>query len=126
MTRILGCIAIAVTLCVSTSAQLSSGSIGGSVKDSSGVAQTGAVVEMLAIGTGQHVTAYTDADGKFNIAGLGPGNYNLRVSAPSFLPTVREDIILAAGVTKIVNITLNTIFDAARIVPPRKRSDNGR
>jgi len=123
MTRILGWIAIAVTLCVSASAQLSSGSIGGSVKDSSGVAQTGAVVEMLAIGTGQHVTAYTDADGKFNIAGLGPGNYDLQVSAPSFLPTVREDIILAAGATKIVNITLNTIFDAARIVPPRKRSD---
>ena len=56
--------------------------------------------------------------------GLAPGNYDLRVSAPSFLPTVREDITLAAGATKIVNITLNTLFDAAKMMPPRKRSND--
>ena len=60
----------------------------------------GAVVEMLAVGTGQHLLAYTDADGHFTIAGLDPGNYDMRVTAPSFLPTVREDVALAAGATK--------------------------
>src|SRR4029077_17406583 len=53
---------------------------------------------------------------------LNPGTYDLRVTAPSFLPTVREDIALAAGATKIVNITLNTLFEAARMMPTRKRT----
>lgn len=124
MTRILGWLAIAISLCISATAGVDPGSISGSVKDSTGVAQMGAVVEMLALGTGQQLLAFTDADGRFRIAGLPPGNYNLRVSAPSFLPTVREDITLAAGATKIVNITLNTLFDAAKMVPPRKRGSD--
>ena len=123
MTRMLGWLAVAVSLCISAGAGTAPGSISGSVKDSSGVAQMGAVVEMLAVGTGQHVLAFSDADGHFNLAGLAPGNYDLRVTAPSFLPTVREDIALAAGATKIVNITLNTLFEAARMVPSRKRDN---
>ncbi len=124
MTRILGWFTLALALCLNASAGLSASSIGGSVKDSSGIAQAGAVVEMLALGTGHSIVAYTDADGKFTISGLAPGNYDLRVSAPSFLPTIRQDVILAAGASKIVNITLNTLFDAAKMVPPRKRTDD--
>jgi len=123
MTRIFGWLAVAISLCLSAEAGAGSGSIGGSVRDSAGVAQTGAIIEMVAVGSGQQLTAYTDAAGKFNVSGLMPGNYDLRVTAPSFLPTVREDIVLAAGATKIINITLNTIFDAAKMIPPRKRSD---
>jgi hypothetical protein len=123
MTRILVRLAVAVSLCISAGAGVTPGSISGSVKDSSGVAQMGAVVEMLAIGTSQHVLAYSDADGHFSLAGLAPGNYDLRVTAPSFLPTVREDIALAAGATKVVNITLNTLFEAARMMPSRKRDN---
>ena len=124
MTRIWGWLAIAISLSLSASAGVAPGAISGSVKNSSGVVQMGAVVEMLALSTGQQLLAYTDADGHFTIAGLAPGNYDLRVSAPSFLPTVREDITLAAGATKIVNITLNTLFDAAKMMPPRKRSND--
>jgi Carboxypeptidase regulatory-like domain len=124
MTRILGWFAITVSLCISAGAGVAPGSISGSVKDSSGIAQMGATVEMLAIGTGQHLLAYTDADGRFSIAGLPPGSYDLRVTAPSFLPTVREDLALAAGASKVVNITLNTLFEAARMMPARKHGDD--
>jgi hypothetical protein len=84
----------------------------------------GAAVEMLAVGTGQHLLAYTDVDGRFSITGLPPGTYDLRVSAPSFLPTVREDVALAAGASKIVNITLNSLFEAIRMMPTRKRGND--
>jgi hypothetical protein len=83
----------------------------------------GAVVEMFAVGTGQRLLAYSDVDGHFSLAGLAPGNYDLRVTAPSFLPTVREDVALAAGAAKVVNITLNTLFEAARMMPSRKRGN---
>ena len=124
MARILGWFAVAVSLCVSAWAGVAPGSISGSIKDSSGVAQMGAAIEMLVVGTGQRLQAYSDADGRFTIAGLAPGTYDLRVTAPSFLPTVREDITLAAGATKIVNITLNTLFEAARMMPARKRDND--
>jgi hypothetical protein len=85
----------------------------------------GAVVEMLALGTGQQLLTYTDVDGHFSLAGLVPGNYDIRVSAPAFLPTIREDVSLASGAARIVNITLNTIFDAAKMMPPRKSVNDG-
>jgi Carboxypeptidase regulatory-like domain/TonB dependent receptor len=120
MTRILGWMIIAVAMCLGASAEVAPGSISGSVTDSAGIAQMGASVEMLAVGTGQRILAYTDAVGHFTINGLTPGNYDIRVSAPSFLPSVREDVILAAGAAKVVNITLNTLFEAVRMIPPRK------
>jgi carboxypeptidase family protein len=121
MTRILGWLLIAVGLCAGAVAQVAPGSISGSVTDSSGTAQMGATVEMRAVGTGQSAQAYTDAVGHFTISGLIPGNYDIRVTAPSFLPTVREDVALASGAAKVVNITLNTLFEAARMMPARKR-----
>jgi Carboxypeptidase regulatory-like domain len=124
MTRILGWFFVAVALCFGAAAEVAPGSISGSVTDSTGTAQMGATVEMLAVGTGQRLLAYTDDVGHFTIAGLIPGNYDIRVTAPSFLPTVREDVSLAAGAAKVVNITLNTLFEAARIMPARKRAND--
>ena len=112
MTRMLGWLSTALLLCVCASAGVTPGSISGSVTDSSGIAQMGAMVEMLAVGTGQRVLAYTDAVGHFTFSGLTPGNYDIKVSAPSFLPTVREDVALASGAAKVVNVTLNTLFEA--------------
>lgn len=121
MTRILGWLLTVSALCVSAVAGVDPGSISGSVTDSSGIAQMGAAVEMLAVSTGQRSLAYTDTVGHYTISGVTPGTYDIRVSAPSFLPTVREDVMLAAGAAKVVNITLNTLFEAAKIMPPRKR-----
>lgn len=124
MTRILGWWCVVIALCVSAVAGVDPGSISGSVTDSSGIAQMGATVEMLAVGTGQHIVSYTDAVGHFTVYGLIPGNYDIRVTAPSFLPTVREDVSLASGAAKVVNITLNTLFEAARVMPARKRGND--
>jgi len=122
MARTLAWLGLVVSLCISAVAGNPGGSISGSVTDSSGIAQMGAVVEMLAVGTGQSVLAYTDTVGHFSVSGLAPGNYDIRVSAPSFLPSVRENVMLAAGAAKVVNVTLNTLFEAARILPQRKNA----
>ncbi len=124
MTRILGWMVVVAALCVGATADVAPGSISGSVTDTAGIAQMGATVEMLAVGTGQRILAYTDTVGHFTINGLTPGNYDIRVSAPSFLPSVREDVALAAGAAKVVNITLNTLFEAVRIMPTRKTGNS--
>jgi hypothetical protein len=81
------------------------------------------VVELLSP-AGQAKIAYTDAKGFFSLRGVFPGSYDVHVSAPSYLPTLRQDVALAAGGTKVLNITLNTLFEAVRMLPPLKKSDN--
>jgi len=84
----------------------------------------GAAVEVYGTATGQHQLAYTDDTGHFSLNGLLPGSYDLRASAPSFLPTLREDVALTSGTAKVLNITLNTLFEAVKMLPPAKRSGN--
>jgi hypothetical protein len=66
---------------------------------------------------------FTDEDGFYSVAGLLPGVYNIRVSAPSFLPALREHVGLHGGVNTIVNVTLNTLFEAIQISPAHGGAD---
>ncbi len=120
MTRILTSLGVGLVLCVAATAGVTPGSIAGYVRDSAGVAQMGATVELAGV-SGQHQTAFTDAKGFFKVSGLPAGSYDLRVSAPYFLPALREDISLAAGASKVLNITLNTLFEAIRMMPELKK-----
>ncbi len=122
MTRILGWFAVVVALCV-TAAGATPASIAGYVKNSAGVAQMGATVEVLDA-AGQSLVVYTDAKGFFTLSGLLPGSYDVRVSAPSFLPVLREDVALSAGASKVLNITLNTLFEAVRMLPTLKQGND--
>ena len=125
MTRTTGWVVVAiVALCLAAGAAVTPGSISGYVRDSGGVPQMGAAVEVFGTATGQHQLAYTDETGHFSLNGLLPGSYDLKASAASFLPTVREDVALTAGATKVLNITLNTLFEAMKMLPPPKRAGN--
>jgi Carboxypeptidase regulatory-like domain len=122
MTRILACCTLLATLCVAATAGVNPGSISGYVKNTAGVPQMGATVQLVSA-AGQLQVVYTDVKGYFTAAGLVPGTYDIHVSAPSFLPTLREDVVLAAGGNKVLNITLNTLFEAVRMLPPLKKTD---
>jgi hypothetical protein len=96
--------------------------ISGFVRGASGIPQMGAMVEVL--GAAAHgLIVFTDEDGFYSAAGLLPGVYNLRVSAPAFLPALREHLGLHAGTNMIVNVTLNTLFEAIQIAPARGGAD---
>lgn len=123
MTRLLACCVVVASLCAAASAGVNPGSISGYVKNTSGVPQMGATVQVISA-SGRLQTAYTDAKGYFSLAGLLPGSYDVQVSAPSFLPTLREDVILSAGAGKLLNITLNTLYEAVKMLPPLKKSDS--
>jgi len=122
MTRWLACCALLTALCITASAGVNPGSISGFVKNTAGIPQMGATVQLVSA-NGQLQVVYTDVKGYFTAAGLLPGNYDVHVSAPSFVPTLREDVALAAGANKVLNITLNTLFEAVRMLPPLKKSD---
>jgi hypothetical protein len=122
MSRLLTCCVVVAALSIAACAGVNPGSISGYVKNTAGVPQMGATV-LLISANGQSKTAYTDVKGYFTLVGLIPGSYDLHVSAPSFLPTLREDVVLAAGASKVLTVTLNTLFEAVRMLPPLKKSD---
>ena len=78
-------------------AQSISGSMFGSVLDSSGSAVQGAQLKLVHSGTGAERAALTDARGEFAISALGPGQYSLTVEARGFKKLVRGDIELTSS-----------------------------
>src|SRR6202021_3654850 len=88
-----------------------SGAISGYVRDGSGAPQMGAAVEILG-SAAQALKVFTDDHGFYSVAAILPGTYSVKVSAPSFLPTLREKIGVRAGAKLMVNVTLTTLFEA--------------
>jgi carboxypeptidase family protein len=120
--RKLGFFIIALGLVLPATAAEKPASISGYVRSSGGVPQMGALVEIL--GSAAHtLKVFTDENGFYSAVGLLPGNYNVRVSALSFLPAERERIGLRAGASVIVNLTLNTLFQAMQMAPMRGPAD---
>src|SRR5208282_3577033 len=100
-----------------------SGAISGYVRDGSGAPQMGALVEVLG-SAAQALKVFTDDRGFYSLASLLPGTYSVKVSAPSFLPTLREKIGVRSGAKLIVNVTLTTLFEAIQLVPLRGPVDD--
>jgi hypothetical protein len=99
------------------------GAISGYVRNTSGAPQMGAVVEIL--GSAAHgLTVFTDGAGFYTASGLLPGLYTIKVSAPSFLPVLRERIGLRPGATLSVNLTLKTLLGAMQLGPIRTTPDD--
>ena len=98
------------------------GSISGYVRSATGIPQMGAMVEVLG-SAAQTLKVFTDDVGFYSASGLLPGTYNIKVSAPSFLPALRERVGLHSGGNVLVDVTLNTLFDAVELAPVRGPSD---
>src|SRR5205085_10683103 len=99
------------------------GSISGMVKSADGTPQMGALVEIFSAGALQPVVAFTGQTGSFQAASLSPGSYRLKVTAASFLPSLIENVVIRSGGRAIINVTLNTLAEAIRFLPPRQVSD---
>jgi Carboxypeptidase regulatory-like domain len=99
------------------------GAISGYVRDASGIPQMGAVVEIVG-SAAKTLTVFTDGAGFFSAPDLLPGFYSVKVSAPSFLPALREKVGLHAGNNVHLNITLSTLLNALRVGPLRQTPDD--
>src|SRR5712671_3244274 len=116
MFRKLGFLVVVVSMVVVSTAVPAwsgtvSGAISGYVRDGSGAPQMGAAVEILGTAA-QVLKVFTDDHGFYSVASLLPGIYSVKVSEPSFLPSLREKIDLRAGAKLVVNITMTTLFEA--------------
>lgn len=83
----------------------------------------GAVVEILGAAD-RTLTVFSDGAGYYTATDLIPGLYALKVTAPSFLPTVRERVGVRAGASIHINFTLNTLLDVMQLGPVRSLPDD--
>ena len=98
------------------------GTVSGLVRNSAGIPQMGATVEISASSLMPVLTVLTDAKGFYSASGIDPGRYSVKVSAASYLPAMREDIGVRAGANLVVNVTLNTLFEALQMMPARRQA----
>jgi len=97
-------------------------SISGLVRDSSGMPQIGAVVQLLRPDMTVVATVYTTAKGRFSFATVFPGKYAVKAMGTSFLPSLRENVRVRT--TTIVNLTLNTLYEVMQWLPAEPRAGN--
>ena len=99
------------------------GAISGYVRNAAGEPQMGAIVEILGAAN-RSLTVFSDGAGYYLASGLVPGLYTIKVTAPSFLPALREKVGVRAGGSIHVNVTLNTLLDVMQLGPARPLPDN--
>jgi Carboxypeptidase regulatory-like domain len=124
MTRKLGWLLV-VLLSWAPLRAASVGAIAGYVKDSSGAPQMGAVVEVFVSAARVGTTVFTDSRGYYLADNLPVGTYQVKVSTASFLPSLREDVMLRSGAHLIINLTVNTLADALKMIPARRSDTDG-
>ena len=96
-------------------------SISGVVRDAKGAPQVGALVELMGSNLTVIATTFTDDHGHYALPKLKPGTYNVKATGSLFLPTLRENLRLVADSKLVVNLTLNTLYEAFRWLPARPR-----
>jgi hypothetical protein len=92
--------------------------VSGLVRDSSGVPQIGAVVQLLRPDYSVAASVYTDSTGRFTIASVTPGRYAIKAMGTSFLPSLRENLRIRSNT--VVNLTLNTLYEVLQWLPAEK------
>ena len=95
--------------------------VSGVVRDAQGVAQMGALVQVLTQNSVMVGTAFTDLHGHYLIADLIPGKYEVRATATLYVPALKGNLQLRPGAKAIVNLTLNALFDSASWLPAERR-----
>lgn len=95
--------------------------VSGVVRDADGVAQMGALVQVMTNGSVMVGKAFTDLHGRYLITSLVPGKYQIQATAALFVPTTRGNLQLHPGARTIVNLTLNTLFTSTTWLPAERR-----
>ena len=114
-TALLGTLCLVFLLCVPSQAQVSGGSITGTVTDPSGAVVPGATVKIVNRGTGITQVLTTTSTGLFNKPNLDPGTYDVIFEANGFR-TMQTDVLVDVGHDTVLEMKLQVATAATEIV----------
>lgn len=97
------------------------GTVSGVVRDAKGTPQIGALVQLMKPDLSVIAETFTDDRGRYSLTSVLPGIYGVKATASLFLPTLRENLHLASNSKMVVNLTLDTLYEAFRWLPAQSR-----
>ena len=97
---------ISCSYCVSASAQVTTGSILGTIHDSTGAVVAGATVTVTDTGKGTTSANQTDTDGTYSVPFLNPGTYSVSVEMAGFKRSISNNIVVDIDQKARVDFTL--------------------
>ncbi len=98
------------------------GTVSGVVRDSQGVPQVSAVVQLLRPDLTVIASVFTDSTGHYKLPAVLPGRYAVKAMGATFLPSLREDVHVRSSA--VVNLTLNTLYEVMEWLPSEPRAGN--
>jgi hypothetical protein len=96
------------SFCAVTIAQVTTGSILGTVRDASGAVVPGATVTVTDTGKGTITTKQTDTEGNYSDPYLLPGTYNISVEMKGFKRSIQNNVVLDIDQKAQVDFALET------------------
>lgn len=110
---------------------VSGGALIGTVSDGAGISQMGATVFLYNRFEKLVAKALTNERGQFGFDNLLADTYSIRVSLTSFVPAVRQGILIQPGMRSFLAIHLASVLSSVELVystaaPPRLLSDDWR
>jgi Carboxypeptidase regulatory-like domain len=101
-------------------AQTDTGSISGTVRDSTGATVPGAKVSVRNVATSPERTAQTERTGGYTIPGLAPGVYDVTISKSGFADyKVQAQVSVGSFVTVSVQLSLTKVTSLVEVVVTR-------
>lgn len=97
-----------------------SGTVSGVVRNSAGVPQMGAAVQLLRPDFSVVAAVYTDSKGLYAFPNVLPGRYAVKAMGTSFLPSLRENVKVRSNA--VVNLTLNTLYEVMQWLPAEPKT----
>src|SRR5215217_5089820 len=102
-----GLVLVLLVLPAAASAQTVTGTVQGTVSDSSGALVSGADVAIRNMDTGQQRNVKTGGEGTYSASFLPLGRYTVTASGPGFNKVAQENIEVTLNQTRVINFTLN-------------------
>ena len=97
----------ALLMAAASMSQVTTGTITGNVKDSKGVALTGASVEAIHEPSGSRYTTVSSGTGKFTLPGLRVGGpYKITFSFVGLKPETISDVIIQLGEPSVIDVVM--------------------
>ena len=87
-------------------AQVSGGTVEGTITDPGGSVIPGATVDVANVANGLTRTVATNSDGFYTVPNLVPGSYRISVSAKGFQKSVAQDVDLTVGADVKIDLSL--------------------
>jgi hypothetical protein len=98
------------------SPQKFAGSLVGSVRDTGGIPQMGAIVQLFSRYEKLLEKVITNANGEFGFDSLPPDVYSVRVSLSSFVPALKRNVAVQAGMRSVLAINLASMLSSIELI----------